>query len=418
MFSHEKVNSGFLCGLRLAFPDERIRFYGDETHIAALQKILAHDGVVIDNIEYVPICFSAKPGIMRFLNYRLLLRTVLRGAREAGSDKVFFLSYNPEILYLLKKLKQGREFQAMKFSLVLHGGFEDIADDIIDLKAKAPTTFLARKKNAERVRRIRLADVPVKAARVVARVLKERLAPWNILSRSLFTERKMLLWRHSGDFHYVSLSSHATVCASRYLDADRLNIHTVTLPTVFAAPSPRPQNEYAKFAMFGYGDSLMLYGLLCDLANRDITVPYEIRVIGMDNRGIQGFANATCVSPGRPLEREEMEKSAQDIDMFIILYDKSRYRLSCSGSILEALSYLKPVLHLDNDCVNHFNRDDTPIGVRCESISGLADKIQEIVESYGSYGPQLDAFRANMFKMRAEHSIEQSKDALRASFTW
>ena len=41
--SHEKVNSGFIYGLRLAYPLETIRLYADASHIKALKEILIHD---------------------------------------------------------------------------------------------------------------------------------------------------------------------------------------------------------------------------------------------------------------------------------------------------------------------------------------------------------------------------------------
>jgi hypothetical protein len=48
----------------------------------------------------------------------------------------------------------------------------------------------------------------------------------------------------------------------------------------------------------------------------------------------------------------------------------------------------------------------------------LADKLYDLAESYAKYGPVLDAFRKNMLEVRAEHSIDRSVGAFRASFTW
>jgi glycerophosphoryl diester phosphodiesterase len=416
-FSHEKFNSGFLHGLRLAFPDEQIRFFGDASHIDCLQKILARDKIAVGNIAYLPIRFRTDPGAMRMLGYRKLLANLLRAALAAGTDRIFFLSFNPEILYLLKKFKEKSEFRVMKFTLVLHGSFENVAEGDPGTSAPARAEPVSDRTLTEKIRRSRLADIPVKAWRLWLNKAKT-FSPWRLFSRRFFREKKMLLWRHSGDFRYICLSSHIAHNARRYLDAAYLNFHTVTLPMIFADITPRPHNKFAKFAMFGYGDSSALRRLLKDLSSRKIGSPYEIRVIGMDNRGIEDFPNVTCPSAGKPLERGEMESLAKDIDMFLILYDKSRYRLSCSGSIMEALSQMKPVLHLDNDCINRFNTESNPIGIRCGDLYIMADKLQEIVESYSGYGPALDAFRENMRVVRRECSIEQSVDALRASFTW
>ena len=39
-FSHEKVNSGFLYALRLAFPNDRLVFYAHYSHIVSIKSIL------------------------------------------------------------------------------------------------------------------------------------------------------------------------------------------------------------------------------------------------------------------------------------------------------------------------------------------------------------------------------------------
>ena len=45
-FAHEAVNSGFIYCARLAFPDEKIIFFDDLSHIQAIQKMF-----IINNIE-------------------------------------------------------------------------------------------------------------------------------------------------------------------------------------------------------------------------------------------------------------------------------------------------------------------------------------------------------------------------------
>ncbi len=113
-----------------------------------------------------------------------------------------------------------------------------------------------------------------------------------------------------------------------------------------------------------------------------------------------------------------MEKYVQDIDIFLIIYDKSRYRLSCSGSILEALSYTKPILHLSNDSVNYFNRQEAPIGFCCDDLEELANKMVEIIDNYSSYEDELQGFRDNIINLRAELSMEKLAPMIKNSFTF
>ena len=126
--SHEKFNSGFIYGLSLAYPQEAIRFYAEITHIEAIKNILINDKIIIKNIEYIPIKFRDSYSISGMLTHYSLFNKIFRDVLETGTNKVFFLSFSPTILYVIKKLKQKSKFLGMKFTLVLHGSFENIAN--------------------------------------------------------------------------------------------------------------------------------------------------------------------------------------------------------------------------------------------------------------------------------------------------
>lgn len=416
--THEKVNSGFIYGLRLAYPQEAIRFYADITHIEAIKNILDHDKIIIDNIEYIPVKFKNLYSIRGMLKCYFLFKNIFFDAIGAKVNKIFFLSFNPKILYITKKLKRKSKFLEIKFTFVLHGSFDTVANEydkptqlslpIKRIKNQIDITYKLRI-----IRQAKFTELP----KVIAPFIN-RFMPWQLISSKLFTDRKMLLWKHSADYRYIALSPHIIKNAERYINAKKLNMYTVTLPTVFREPSNQPDNEYVKFAIFGYGNPLVLYNILIKLSQKKLKSPYEIRIVGMDNRGTSGFSNVTCPSPGKRLDRSEMEKYAEDIDAFLILYDKSRYRLSCTGSILESLSYTKPILHFDNDCINDFNRPDNPIGIRCNSLDEFVCKMEEIIENYESYRLEFQNFRKNILKLRNECAIENSVTTLKESFTW
>lgn len=416
--SHEKFNSGFIYGLSLAYPREAIRFYADITHIEAIKNILINDKIIIKNIEYIPIKFRDPYSISGMLTYYSLFNKIFRDVLETGTNKIFFLSFSPTILYAIKKLKQKSKFLGMKFTLVLHGSFENIANGY-DKPAELslPIKKIKNKYIIQRIRQTKFMDLPRKA-RVAITPFINHFMPSQLIFTKLFTERKMLLWKHSSDFKYIALSPHIITNAQTYIDVKDLNIHTVVLPTVFAEPTPQPNNEYVKFAIFGYGNPLMLHNIVIQLSQKKLKKPYEIRIIGMDNRGTESFPNITCPSPGKVLDRGEMEKYTQDIDMFLILYDISRYRLSCSGSILESLSYTKPILHFNNDCINTFNKPENPIGICCNSLEEFVSKMEDIIENYEMYIHEFQTFRNNILKLRDECAIENSLTQLRDSFTW
>src|SRR5690606_8586265 len=120
--------------------------------------------------------------------------------------------------------------------------------------------------------------------------------------------------------------------------------------------------------------------------------------------------------PGRPLTRQYMEELAEDIDVFLIMYGSNRYRLSCSGAILEALSYRKPIIHLGNECIDFFNQRNCPIGFRCNNINEFVDVMEDLIINYSDRKAVLSDFRDNIDELRGAYSIEASKDKIRESF--
>ena len=417
-FSHEKINSGFLYGLRLAYPTEKIRFYAHNSHIQAIKEILRHDKVVIDDIEYFPISFHSSSGVKAIVVYYFILKKLLKDSLLNEVDKIFFLSFTPMLLYLIKKFKEKNEFSAMKFSFVLHGAFEEIVQSVykssaISVPAK-PT-----KKISENLRRLTLDKITRKIARIIGDRWDRAISiPWNWISKNFFGFKKIFLWNHSEDFRYISLAPYATTNASKYIDIVKLNIYNVFFPSVFVEPLDQPNNEYVKFAVFGYGNSAMLQKILLELSKRTINSNYEICIIGMDNSGTDNFKNIVCPSPGRPLSRSDMEKYAFDIDMFLILYEKNRYRLTCSASIIESLSYMKPVIHFQNECIDFFNNPLNPIGISCSDVKEYVDAMERFINNYQLHISQLHLFRNNIMILRGKYDLSYSAKQIKDSFTW
>jgi hypothetical protein len=414
-FSHEKFNSGFIYGLSLAFPMEKIKFFADETHIKAIQEILISDNVVIDQIEYVPIKFNNPLNFIGLIEYYFLLKKIFLATINAGSDKVFFLSFNGMILYLIKRLKRSKVFSKLRFAFVLHGDFENIAND----NKSASFVGLPMPSLMSRIKGTKILAIPKKvfhaiSQRILNNIKKKCLALFSVV----FSIKKMIIFDQTRDFRFIALSPHIIENARKYIDVNKLNMHTVIMPTKFCAPLPMPNNNYPKFAVFGYGNSSMLYQILYALSLKNINMPYEIRIIGMDHSGAVNFKNITTPAQGKPMSRSEMAKNALDIDMFLILYPKERYRLSCSGSIFEAMSYMKPILHFENECIDTFNTKDYPIGFCSKTVDEYANEMANIIINYSAAKVKLIEFRTNINYLRNKYSIENSIENIKNSFSW
>jgi len=422
--SHEKVNSGFLYALRITFPNEKILFFAEQSHISSIRSILINDKIEIQNLEFAEINFPDKTSYYSICSTYFLLKRILNKLKAQGVDKLFLLSFNPIILHYLKSFTKKDKFYNFKFTLVLHGGFENIASKsdfkLLDLYERYPMAV------SELRKKDRYFVSPKRAIKYLfykTRLIKSSFIEWIYQIQeskidSLFNYKNVLLEAPTFNFKYLSLSPHIINNARKYIDIDLINIYSVVLPTVFSELSQKTPNKYVKFAVFGYGRPKVLREIMFELEKKEIKYDYEIKIIGMDNFGLSKFSNISCPNPGRRLSRKEMEYYALDVDMFLILYDKSQYRLSCSGSILEAISYRKPILNFENDCINYFNNLENPIGITSATIREYADNLEYIINNYKNFIPQLDLYKKNIDVLRSKYKIENFSEEIKKSFTW
>ena len=416
-FSHEKINSGFIYKLRLAFPDEKLIFYAHRSHILAIKEIFIHDKIDLKNIEYVPIKFVSSFSRKGMKVYSSIFMKIFSETIKHGSDKIFFLSFSSPILYVIKMLKKKSDFSDMKFTFVTHRDFENIIDNIDDDSIHPPAPPKT-KSLLQKVKHVKIRELPFKFFSYIKSYLDIISLKRDIDFGKKFPTKAMILLENSADYRYIVVSPHILSNVEKYINLREINIKMVLFPTVFFPVYPQPKNKFVKMAVFGYGNPGMLYKVLTRLSKEDVKKAYEIRIIGMDNRGTDGFKNISFPSSGKSLTRSEMEKYASDIDLFLILYDDKSYQVSCSGSIIESLSYMKPILHLRNDCINSFNTPESPIGICADTIDEFSLTMKNIIENYFTYTHKFSKFRSNILKLRQKFAIENSVTSLRESFTW
>lgn len=410
--SHEKVNTGYIYGLLLAYPKEKILFFADTSHFKEVESILKDAKIFTKRLSHVSINFN--PGksfsIGGIIQYYLLFKKIFNKTMSLGQKKIFFLSAGPIILFTIKLLKNFEKYNNIYCTFVLHGELEDIAN----INYKEPYAPVLR--NQFKFSLSRPGVILLFIRLTLSKPFVWLTSKYSLIFKKIFRTKKMMMWRHTDQYNYISMSPHITENAKKYLDINYLNFHTITLPIVFAKPTSPPNNKYIKFAVFGYGDSSQMQKMLAILSKRKITKLYEIRIISMDSRGTEGFSNITRLSNGKVLTRKEMENAVFDIDVFINLYDKTRHKFGCSLSILEAFSYLKPVLHLSNPSYNYFNKSEKPIGYRVENLNEFVDKMVDMIENHSLYKERLRIFRNNMLEYRKEYNIENNVEILKASF--
>ena len=409
--SHVEVNSGFLYGLSSAYHDQEILFLTHPTHYKEIINTLKYKGVSIPGLKHFPINFNAKNmfSLSGIFNYFILINKIFSQTIKLGQTKVLFLSTSPIILFTIKLLKQFSYYKNICCTIVLHGELEDIAND----KYREPYTPTHRRntsvnvKNGKIFRKLinNLDKIPLYLFEKVSFSFSQLESKYSLIFKRIFRTKRIMLWKHNSHFKYISLSPHVTANARKYIDTDFLNFNTIYLPIIFNKVMPATKNKYIKFAVFGYGDSSQMYKMLTLLDRKKITKPYLIKIISMDSRGTEGFQNIETYSHGKILTRKEMEVAAKDVDVFLNLYDDSRHSLGCSLSIFEALSHVKPVLHLSNPGYNYYNRQEKPIGYMEKNLVVFVDRMFDMIENYDKYKAILAQFKDNIIEYRSEYDI-------------
>jgi hypothetical protein len=420
--AHEKVNSGFLTALSLAFPSEKIRFYAEATHLTAIKATLTRDQVFLESLEAVPVDLPESNYGSVHQGYSNLFERIFRDVIASAESKVFFLSFSCESLYAVKEMKQHATFSKLKFNFVLHGIFEAVArDSLSDSKIVFPYKSLPQRTLLNRLWRANYRELPKKLWQTLTKPAASSQTSTGEYQRVTARIKDLLEWRPSPDYRYITLSQHATRNASQFIETDDVHIFTVPMPINFGAARLREtRNEFAKFAVYGgNADPLPLYNVAKVIAESNVTSRYEIRVISKNKNGSEGIPNVTHVGRwGHSLSRIEMEEQVEDIDFLLLLCDENQYRLTCSGVVFDALSLVKPIVHFDNECINQFNTEIASIGVRCYSFDEYVKCLIDIINNYGVYKDKINKFRDGLLYQRQVFAIEKAIDALRLSFRW
>jgi len=380
-FSHEKINEGFLYVLNKVNANNDILFLAHKSHWNVLKKYLKRNNVNTSRIKFHHINIF-RSSLLSLLNSLKLIHKL----KKIKCEKIIFLSTPKVLMYCLKNIVS---LNKNKF-FVLHGELEELAEKIVifDGYEDRPKENIYKK-----IKKIGLNALHEKAIQTI-----NIIDPFTKYLKK-YSFRKLIEKNHDSSFNYVVISKHIFDNLKSKINVDELNIDYIHYPQLSNKNENLSKNSYPKFAIFGYGDSKMLYNLNLILKNLNIQSPFEIRIIGMDNRGTSSFPWVTFPSNGKTLTRNEMESLLIDIDFNLILYTKDRYSLSCSGSIIEAISYCKPIIHLENPCISFYNKNDS-IGFECPDLISIANKIKEIVLNYNQELANIESFKINLEKSR------------------
>lgn len=404
--SHETFNLGMIYGVALAYPKEEIVVFLDKTHRDVLEKNIANKKLSLQNVKFVTInTYVQQDGINKHYN-RWLLGKVFDYAMRNAASAIYMLSATQLQQRIIKDF--AARHNNINFAINMHGEFDNLAfPNFQRISGVIPSKTRSFKEKLLLHRGEMFSLVYGKIKRKIIATLKMLL----LKAYPKYDLLETMYYKATDNVRYVALSEHVRPLIDKYVDTRKVRVEFLPLPAVYRAIPKVIKNDKLKIAVFGYGHSQMLYLLNQEIANRGIKSPFEIRIIGMDGTGIEGFPWMTWPIQS-VLTREQMEELQKDIDMFVILYEKERYVLTCSGSIIEAHDYCKPILYLDNPCMNGFNLSDSPIGIGCHDVEEMSHVIANMADNYGEFLVKLAQYRNNIITNRGKIDIRNHAHTL------
>lgn len=423
--SHEVFNAGFVELFCMAFPSESILYCAEQTQTDCVRNALGEKICDTGQIEWRAIDWPRNWTWWGALKGYFKLRGLVRSVEGKYDIKIVFLSFDNGILTIAKVLFENKISPAFPVLLVVHGILErcntlrtsnlplNPRDRGVEKKhligALRASVMLVRKHGSS----------PLLLVRKIARHVINNLLNVTTNGLSYIFEKMLpsfcmnLKPRESNNFIYVALSEHILTTTKHIDYLKDLPWRAIPLPRkIVESRIPDTRSQRVIFAVFGYGLPNNLEEILIHLQEININKPYEIRLIG--NMPFRHLNYRNVLGPSKPgqMPRKEMDSMNEPVHYQLILYPEDSYQLSASGSIFEAISYSKPIIHLSNPCVNHYNSEHLPIGY-CESdLESIAQRMIDIIKNNHHQSHEYREFHRNIKILQQRYSVRGSCNRL------
>jgi hypothetical protein len=345
-FEHAAFNAALLATVSTAFPNEELLYFGEQSHLQEVKKILKTSGVPTGHVTWqsAKILPSKIGGLRRLPAERALARAVLYSARSAREQSaaygVLYCSTTEITILVLKQLLRTAPAHCA-VHVIMHG--------------------------------------------VLGTLLESR---WRYPRRWGFSLRQALSWPHPSSLQYIVLSDSIRTHAIRAMPSLSGCLHAIDMPRLWNIREVMLDRNPSKPVCFGYfGKAIKGFPSFYAIASRvkteqptaefslvgflngyDLSCPYEEKVVS-------GLAR-------EPIVQAEYVRRALQMDYAVWLADPAHYSLTASATFLDALDYAKPLIYLANPYIDAYAEKMGDIGYRCETLTEIQTVIMELARSF------------------------------------
>lgn len=376
---HSQFNAALITVVQNAFPNKKILFLAEKEHIFHVQEILIKNSVNIKfkykNIKVIP---QNLVDPLRFPFEYILFKKIFKLGKQLNSERIIINNIRRPSIVSLKILM--KKYKDLKIIVVLHGILESIYNSPF-----------------------KITELP-------------------------FWFRYWILFGNNDQLRYLVLGSSIEKELLKELPSLKKYLISIDHPYFFSKKTPTKyskEDNIIKFGFFGFGSIRkgidMFFKLAEDISNEKTRYKPEFILIGnlqnqkfgpVTYKKIDKIKNSAVFIPSnrKSLSLDEFERYANMLDYSIILHKPQEHRLTAMASFFDAISYLKPIISLNNPFVSYYFNKMGDIGYLCEDYNELKKLILKILNTNHSkkYYQQID----NISDNRKKISIKVISDEL------
>ena len=385
---HAPGNSATIQVIARAFPGQAVRVLADASHIAELRRDPALTGLA--NVHFRPIevspLFLGKTHVVSGRRFRQEFATLRAALRDVPPDEgclLMLISATPTAVFAAALLGRVRR-RRLGVQVGLHGNLNEITE----WRPRNPLT-----------RRFDLASalalpvpIPKRASRLRFLVLEQPIKD--------------------------ALARIAPAAAAR-TDVLPLPVNLAELPEQ-APPRMVPP---IRIGFVGQGTQAKGFDVFLTLA-RDLKARHGERVaFHLIGRAVPGADLAPFAALADPPTREHLSRAefvARLATMHYVLlpFREGYYNLSASGALIDAITWLKPVIATGVPLVRHLFDQFGGIGFACDGEGGLRRAVETVLADMdqGRYDGQVAALRRLRDSRRPEALAEVYRGLVTSGF--
>jgi hypothetical protein len=340
-FEHAVANAALIGTVADAFRDEELLFLAEAGHISYVKNILDAHSVAVRYRETRIPPRTLYEKHQRFSQDFRLYRGVFHVAHENHANTIIFCSTMSPGLISIKVML--RRYTNIVCLVVLHHVLEEVT----------------------RVPSLR----------------PHRLFFWLRLWLSFGNTRRL---------RYVVPAPRIEGRLKRYVPRVSSYVSSIDLPYFFKDDvSPEPfAGDGVCFGSYGVGSfekgTDIFFRLAEEVQSATTTEKPTFTLIGhIPQQRLKEVPHGSTdvPSPDVPLDQATYEKYCRNVDYALFFYRPDAYELRASGAILDAFSFLKPIIALKSPLTEYYFKKMGDIGYLCENSNAMKDTILDILDA-------------------------------------